>query len=188
MGHSLQFGNPYLSALSKNWGWMLFWGIICIVLGILAIGYATIASLISVMILGCIILAGGILVLVNTFTSWRHKLGGFILHLILAALYIITGYLLITNPVWSLMSLTLLLGILYIALGIAKLIYTSSARLPNRWKWHFFSGLITLLLGILIITQWPISSFYIIGLFIGIDLVFSGLAYSLTALSIRRLQ
>jgi uncharacterized membrane protein HdeD (DUF308 family) len=92
----------------------------------------------------------------------------------------------VTTPLVTSVSLTLLLGIFYTIVGISRIAFSSSVRLP-QWKWGFSNGLISLLLGILILANWPDSSLYIIGLFVGVDLLFCGLAYVMVALTARSL-
>jgi len=81
----------------------------------------------------------------------------------------------------------LLLGILYLALGAFRTAYVVSHHVPKR-LWHLFNALISFILGILILANWPASSLYIIGLFVGIDLFFTGLVYIMGALAGQAMQ
>jgi uncharacterized membrane protein HdeD (DUF308 family) len=172
---------------NKNWGWFLGWGILLVTLGILAITYSAITTLVSIIFLGIILIIGGIIVLIETFQFWWDKWGGFFAHLIVGLLYLACGILLIKLPVLGSVSLTLFLSIFYISLGIFRIVYCLSVKLPHR-GWRLFNGAIALILGILILAQWPASGLFIIGLFIGIDLLFSGWVYIMMALSARRLE
>ncbi len=178
--------NPYLSAFSKNWGWFLIWGLLLLLLGIVAISAATFTTILSVIFLGFVLLISGIVIIIDTFSFWWHKWSGFVLHLILGVLYVVAGIMLIKSPILASVSLTLLLGVFYLTLGIFRIIYSLSVRAP-RWGWSFFNAVISLLLGILIITSWPQSSLFIIGLFVGIDLIFTGWVYIMSALAARSL-
>lgn len=180
-------GGLYLAAFSKNWCWFLLWGIVLLVLGIIALGYTTATTLISVILLGFIIFISGVVIIIDTFTFWWRKWGGFILHLLIGILYLVVGIMFIQSPLSASISLTLLLAILFIIVGIFRIIYSLSIRLPS-WGWMLFNGIITLILGILIYSQWPASSLYIIGLFVGIDLIFAGWAYIMASLAARALK
>ncbi len=174
--NSLRFSNSDLPAFNKNWCWFILWGAVLIVLGGAAISAATFTTLVTVIFLGVLIFLSGVILVVDTFTFWWGKWSGFLIHALISLLYIAVGLMLIETPVASSESLTLLLGIFYILLGASRIGYSSSIRLP-RWKWVMFNGVISLLLGILILANWPASSLFIIGLFVGIDLLFCGIAY-----------
>ena len=62
------------------------------------------------------------------------------------------------------------------------------AEIIHNWGWHALSGLITLLLGILVLAQWPVSGLWVIGLFVGIELLFYGGAWIALALDLRSLR
>jgi uncharacterized membrane protein HdeD (DUF308 family) len=169
-----------IPAFIKNWIWFFLWGMILIILGVCAIGAATFTTLLSVVFLGFIILISGMIIILDSFTFWRKR-KGFLLHLLMGILYIVVGFMLINSPLAGSISLTLLLGLFYLVLGLFRLYYSFSLRAP-RWGWNFFNGLISALLGMLILMSWPESSLYIIGLFVGIDLLFCGWAYVMAAL------
>lgn len=171
-------------SMRLNWGWLLALGIILFLLGILAISLDTLTTLITVIFLGALILVGGILILLDSFKFWWGKWLGFFLHLITGVLYVLVGWMLIQSPVAASISLTLLLGVFYVVVGFMRLIYTFSVRVVPQLGWRAFNALITFLLGILILASWPSSSLFIIGLFVGIDLLVVGMSYIMIALSI----
>jgi len=178
----------YLAAHSKdyakNWSLFFIWGILLMAFGFIAVSAVTFTTLISVMVLGFLILFSGCVVLLDTFTFWRGRDHGFISHLLISILYLAAGIMLISNPVEGSVTLTFLLGVIYTTLGLMRLFFSSAIRLPN-WGWSFANGIITLLIGILILSSWPASSLFIIGLFVGIDIFFCGLAYAMAAFAIR---
>lgn len=187
MNQSLQTDNLYFASFSKNWCWFFIWGISLFILGILAISFAAFTTLLSVIFLGFILFISGAVIIIDTFTFWWRKWPGFFIHLIMGILYAIVGLILINNPVWGSVSLTLLLAVFYVIVGLFRIIYSQSIRLPKR-GWSLFNGIIALILGGLILAQWPASSLFIIGLFVGIDLLFSGWGYMMAALSARSLS
>ena len=99
-------------------------------------------------------------------------------------LYIFAGFILINTPLLGSIPLTLFLGIFYVLLGISRMMYCSLLQTP-KWGWNFLSGVLSLFLGVLIIAELPSSALFIIGLFVGIDLVFCGLTYVMVALAAR---
>lgn len=176
--------NQDMSVFSKHWGWFMLWGVAMAALGIFAISATALTTLITVIMLGVLLLVGGAVVIIDAFTFWRGKSKGFILHVLMGILYLLAGAILIKNPLEGSISITLFLGIFYIILGISRIAYSLSMRMLG-WGWTLFNGMISLLLGILIIANWPASSLFIIGLFVGIDLVFCGWAYIMVALAAR---
>lgn len=169
-------------SIRLNWGWLLTLGIFLFLLGIFAISLSTLTTLVTVMFLGALILVSGILILFDTFKFWWGEWGGFVLHLLMGAIYVIVGGMLLQSPLVASISLTLLLGIFYLVIGVVRLIYSFSVRVPQT-GWRVLNALITLLIGILILAAWPSGSLFIIGLFVGIDLLVAGIAYMMIALT-----
>jgi uncharacterized membrane protein HdeD (DUF308 family) len=159
--------------IKKNSGWFIAWGIALLILGIIAVSLATLSTLASVVILGIFITIAGIVLFIGTLHSWRHKWGEFLWNLFISILYIAAGVWLLTHPGYAAMALTLMLGVFYICLGFFRTLSSAVLRFPE-WGWVFFSGLVTLLLGIVILMYWPAASLFIIGLIVGIDLIFLG--------------
>jgi uncharacterized membrane protein HdeD (DUF308 family) len=93
----------------------------------------------------------------------------------------------IWRPVASAEVLTLLMGAFFLVAGLFQLITPFVVSLPD-WGWHALYGLITLVLGILVLTQWPVSGLWVIGLFVGIELIFYGGAWIALALGLRSLR
>lgn len=178
--------NQTLALINKNWGWFLAWGIFLIILGLAAVSASTFTTLVSVVFLGFLILVSGILVLIDSFTSWWGRWGNFVFHILMGLLYLIVGGMLIKSPLWGAVSLTLLLAILFILLGAFRIVFSLSASFPH-WGWSLFNGIITLVLGIFIFLHWPAASLFFIGLFVGIDLIFFGWTYIMLALSVKKM-
>lgn len=172
-----------LEVFRKNWGWFLVWGILLTLLGAGALSAAVFTTLLSVILLGAFILAGGLIMIIDCFHYWRKK-GGFSFNLLMGLLYFLCGLFLVCFPGLAATFLTLILASLFILIGISRIFYASKLRLPG-WGWSLFSGVITLLLGILIIAQWPLSGLMIIGIFVGVDLLFLGITYVMAALLAR---
>lgn len=184
--NSLRQNEPILSAFSKNWGWFVVWGAVLVILGMLAISYSVFTSLLSVVILGFLLFISGVVILVDTFTFWLRKGSGFFLHLLMGILYLVAGVVLLSNPVSGSISLTLMFAILYLLVGIFRVIYSLSVRAP-KWGWSLFSGILAILIGVLVLSEWPVSGLFIIGLFVGIDLIVSGWTYVMAGLAARSL-
>ena len=146
-------------------------GIALIVLGIIALGSVVIASLAAAIVIGVLLLIGGVTEVIGAF--WCRGWSGYFLHLLSGILSFVIGVLFVAEPVPSLVALTLLLACLLVVGGVFKIIAALSHRFA-AWGWPLVSGLIDLVLGILIWQQWPESALWVIGLFVGISLIFRG--------------
>lgn len=177
--------NANLGPFSRNWVWLLLAGLILLALGAAAISFSAFTTIISVVFIAIVILASGIVVIIDSFASWWGHWRGFTLHLLMGILYTAAGIVLLKNPLYATMSLTLLLGIMYLGLGIFRSFYSLFVRGP-QWGWSLFSGLLAFLLGALILGEWPASSLFIIGLFVGVDLLIAGWVYIMAAFAVKR--
>lgn len=173
-----------LQELHRHWGWWLALGLILICLGTLALGWSVLVTLVSVIFFGWILLIAGVMEAIQAFRQRRWS--GFFLHLLNGILAVVVGLLLLINPGAGALVLTLLLAMFFIVAGIFRIVAALHLRFPT-WGWHLVSGCVTLILGILIWAQWPVSGLWVIGLFVGIDLIFSGWSRIMLALAARNL-
>jgi len=174
-----------IEAIRENWKSILGLGIFLILLGTLAIGASVATTILTVFILGLILAAGGIAKLVYSF--WVKEWSGFFLSLLVGVLYVVVGSLFMFKPLQSAAALTLLMGVVFVVSGAFKIIAPIFARFQH-WGWVLFSGIVSLILGVLILSEWPASALWLIGLFVGIDLIIYGwmlVLFSLTAKSLK---
>ena len=166
----------------QYWGWFLAFGIGVLILGIVAVGRAVTATVVSMLFFGwLLVLASGIEIAQAVMVGhWA----GFFHHLLAAILFGIAGLLLVTRPVISAEVLTLFMAMFFLVGGLFQIIGSIAVALPG-WGWQVADGLITLVLGLLVLAQWPASGLWVIGLFIGIDLIFYGLAWIAIAVGLR---
>jgi uncharacterized membrane protein HdeD (DUF308 family) len=157
--------------LSKSWVWFLILGIVLMAAGALAIAAAFITTLTSVVLFGILLITGGVVQLVNTFLARTWK--GFTLHLFAGLLYLVIGALMVEHPVGAAEGLTLMLAAAFLLGGAVRVTYSLIHSFAGR-SWVVMNGFISLLLGIAIWRQWPESSLWVIGLFIGVDLIVNG--------------
>jgi uncharacterized membrane protein HdeD (DUF308 family) len=168
-----------------GWGFPLAMGIACILIGVGAISMSFLSTLASVTLLGACVLAVGIAQVFYTFSS--RKWSDVLLHSLLALLYVVAGAYLIRRPLSGAVSLTLFLSIFYIISGAYRIAVSLAADIPSR-GWAFFGGLVTLLLGGLILGNWPSASLWLIGLIVGVDLVLLGSQLTAIAFAVHRVE
>jgi uncharacterized membrane protein HdeD (DUF308 family) len=143
------------------------------ILGVLCVGKAQTATTFSILALGWVLAISGVLWLVNAFSAFSWH--GFFLYLLNAIIRGVTGYLLIHHSDAGAAAVTMLLSALFIVGGLFRAAGASVIQFP-RWGWTVFAGLISVALGIFLLTTWPTASTYFIGIAIGIDLMFDGAA------------
>ncbi len=174
-----------LQQLKENWGWYLTLGILLTILGTLAVIFAVASTLISVVYLGALLIVAGIFEGIKA--SKIHHWSTFFLHLFLSVLYIVGGIFIVLNPEVNAISLTLLLAFFFIVSGMLKIIFACAKNLPHRF-WLLFNGIITALLGFLILQQWPSSGLWVLGMFVGIEMIFSGWSWIMLALAAKNMK
>jgi uncharacterized membrane protein HdeD (DUF308 family) len=171
--------------LHRNWGWLLGLGIIMVVLGLIGLGMLPTLTVVTALWIGVLMLVGGGAQVVDAFheKGW----GGFALHLLIALLYIVTGVLVIANPDLASVTLTLLIAAAFLAVGVVRIVMAFQLRPAPNWGILLLSGIISALLGILIFAKWPWSGFWVLGLFVAIELLSEGVAFIALALAARKL-
>ena len=157
--------------LRRRWGWFVGLGIVLVVLGTIAIGSSVIFTLASMVFLGWLMIIGGVLQTAHAFSCKERA--GFFIDLLSGLLYSVAGFLIVVNPAATAMGLTLMIAILLIFGGIFRIVAAIAVRFHNG-IWLVLHGLVNLLLGTCILQEWPVSGLWVIGLFIGIDMLFSG--------------
>jgi len=171
--------------LQKNWGWLLALGISSIVLGTLGFYMTFALTLTSVLFFGVLLLVGGTFQIAQAFTckGWKAVLW----HVLIGLLYVAAGIDIIYNPMRASEILTLILAGILIAVGVSRIIMAIQIRgAVDGWYWSLLSGLVSILLGGMIIAQWPVSGLWVIGLFVAIELLFNGWSTIFVALAARK--
>lgn len=160
-----------LNALRGNWIWFVLLGVGLIVLGTIALGSVVYASLAATFAFGVLLLLGGAAEVVGAF--WCRCWSGFFLELLSGVLSIVVGLLFLRAPVNAMVALTLLVACFLMVGGIFKVVAAVAYRFA-AWGWSLAGGIIDVILGLMIWQGWPASSLVVIGLFVGINLIFRG--------------
>ena len=161
-----------LAPLRAKWGWIVALGVVYLVAGLIALGSVVAATAASVLVVGAMMIVAGVFEVINAFQvkTW----GRFIVWLLLGVLYIVAGFVAWDNPFLTAIWLTLILGAALVASGIMRIFLAFNMKHGSPWVWIVISGLITLVLGLIILAHWPVSAVYTLGIFLGVDLVFAG--------------
>ena len=173
-----------LDALRGNWFWFVILGVSLVVLGTVALGALVITSLAAAVAIGVLLLLGGVAEAVGAF--WCRGWSGFFLELLSGVLSIVVGLLFLRAPAGALAALTLLLACFLMVGGIFKIVAAVSYRFA-AWGWSLAGGIIDVILGVMIWQEWPASALWVIGLFVGINLLFRGFNWIALGLALRSL-
>jgi len=163
-----------LDEIRNSWGWFVALGVALVVIGSVCILGEVTATLATVLTFGWLLLVGGVFALLQAFRT--RTWSGFFLCLLSALLRGFTGYLLIRYPLAGELSLTLILASFFIVGGAFRAIGAGALQFP-RWGWAVVSGIVSVALGVMLLTQLPVSSLWFIGLAIGVDFIFDGAAF-----------
>jgi uncharacterized membrane protein HdeD (DUF308 family) len=159
-------------------------GVLLIALGSVAIARSCMVSIVSVVFFGWLLIVGGALEMIHAF--WRKGWSGFFIDLLSGILHFVVGFMLVSNPGVGAQALTLLIAMFLMLGGIFRIVAAIALRYPH-WGWLVLHGMVMLLLGNLIWRQWPVSGLWVIGLFIGIELIFDGWALAMLGITARTL-
>jgi uncharacterized membrane protein HdeD (DUF308 family) len=173
-----------MDEVRQHRAWFIVWGIVLIILGLIAIGSSVLTTLISVLLLGWVLIFSGVFDIIHGLT--RRRWHGFFLNLSAGLLYAVVGFLMVSNPALAAATLTLLIAMLLVVAGTFRLIIGFSLPFDHR-GWLILNGVIAILLGLSIWRSWPISGLWVIGLFIGINLIVDGWSEVMLAVMTRPL-
>ena len=170
-----------MDEVRRNWGWVLALGIGLLVLGLIATSMALITTFATVLVIGFILIAAGAFEISNAFRHTTYS--GFWMHLFVGSLDVVCGALLLAFPGAGAAALTLILAILFLVEGVVRTFSALIMRLPNSGL-AVLSGVVDILLGFVLLSSWPVSALWFLGLCVGIALIFRGIWWSAFALTV----
>ena len=170
--------------IKKNWGWLLALGVGSVILGTIGLGMAFTLTVAGVLLFGLLLVLAGLFQLFGAFKckGWKSTA----LHVVIGLLYVVAGVVAVSDPISAAVALTLVIGAAFLAVGALRLIMAFQHRGSRGWIWALAGGIVSLLLGTLIILEWPVSGLWIIGLFIAIELIVNGWTTIFVALAARQ--
>ena len=170
--------------LRNSWAWIMVLGVLLILTGVLCVIGDITATFATMIVFGWFLLFGGILTLVQAFRvrTWS----GFLLYFLSALLCGFTGFFLISYPTAGALALTLIIASFFLVGGFFRAIGAAMMRFP-QWGWSAFSGVVSVILGIMLLAEFPVSSLWFIGFAVGLDLILEGASLVGFASALRRL-
>jgi uncharacterized membrane protein HdeD (DUF308 family) len=138
-----------------------------------------------IILFGITLMIAGIGELVASF--WAGQWRGAAVHVLAGILYLVLGFVMLNHPAEMAAALTFILGVAFLIGGLFRIVAAMQIKFHN-WGWPLLNGIVTLLLGVLILKGWPDNKAWVIGLFVGIELIFDGLAWAMLAFDVKRIR
>ena len=156
-------------------GWAIAGGIAMMLLGFFFLSYEIITTAVAATFIGCVLMFGSAFQLVKLFTigGWKNHLW----YAVVAIAYGVAGYVFIAHPFQAAIAFTLFLGWAILIGGLFRIFLAFRMRHHRGAGWVLFSAVISIILGGLIISQWPATGLYILGLFLGVEFIFAGVGW-----------
>ncbi len=171
-----------IEELRHNWGWIMLFGCLTLLLGIYAVAYAVLFTIVSVFWMGAVLIAAG--AIEGVYAVRHRERGHLVWYLLEALLAIVVGAMLFRSPAVGAIALTLLLAAYFVLAGAFKIVAALTLRFPY-WAWTLGNGVLSLILGVIVWGGWPATGLWVLGLFIGINLIFSGFGRIMLAFVLR---
>ncbi len=171
-------------AIRRCWGWLFVWGILLLVAGTAAVLFPVLGTVFAIELLGFLFLlaAGGHLVAAFQARGW----GGVLITLLCGIMYLFSGIVLLERPLLGAAAFVLFLAMMFFAVGVARMTAAIVHRFTG-WGWAALSGFVSILLAVMIWRGFPDTALWLIGTFVGIDLIFAGWSWIMLGLAARQL-
>jgi uncharacterized membrane protein HdeD (DUF308 family) len=172
-----------LDTVRPNRDWFIGLGVAFMVLGVLAIFLPLVATLVTTLVIGWLMVIGGVLECVHAVQNRRWAGWGW--EMVAAVVHVVAGLLVVAFPVVGKLTLTLILAVYFVVEGILHIIRAIQHRTMRAWGWFLFDGVLSLCLGLLILLGWPSTAVWALGLLVGIELLVGGSTMALIGLGTR---
>jgi uncharacterized membrane protein HdeD (DUF308 family) len=167
-------GGTLIDAIRENAGWAVAIGILLLILGLLSVASPFASGLAVTISVGALLIFGGVAKCLLAFRA--GALGRGVLIFLLGLLTLVVGGYMVSQPVAGLASITLFLAAYFVATGILAIIASFKLKPASGWGWMLANGIVTLVLGLMIWRQWPLSGAWAVGVLFGVQLAMTGVA------------
>ena len=172
MGELREAIGSWAQKAAKNAGWIVALGVLTVIAGFMAMGSPLASGLVVVVFIGVAMAIGGVARTIGAFSAGSFGQGT--LAFIGGMLTVGAGLILAARPGIGLATLTLLLGGYLLVDGISSAVLAFHVRPEQGWGWMLFSAVMGVILGFLLLREWPLSGLWAIGTLVGVNLLFSG--------------
>jgi uncharacterized membrane protein HdeD (DUF308 family) len=171
-----------IEKLRSRWGWLVAYGVLCVLFGLLALGLVAASTLAVVFLIALMLIVAGGAEIMLGFNS--RDWPSFFLWLVSGLFYLVFGAFALARPEVAAAVLTMVVGIGFLIAGLARI--WLGFRLPAGPKAYVvLAGVVTTLLGVLILVGWPGNTMIILGTLFGVDMVFYGSSWIALGLKLR---
>ena len=178
--------NEIMGSVNIKWRWLLGVGILFVLLGIIGLSATFVVTIATVVFFGVMLLIGGGYQFADAFrySGWKSRLS----HILIALLYVIAGVIVVNDPLGTSSLFTMLIAGALIAIGVVRIFMAFQMRQIKGWIWLLFGGIAAIVLGTMIVAEWPLSGLWVIGMFIAIEMLIAGWGMVMMALTARDLE
>jgi uncharacterized membrane protein HdeD (DUF308 family) len=169
--------------IMNNWVLLFIAGLIALIGGVIALLNPLAATITAVVLTGWVLVIAGVIEVIGVFSAngWGARLWT----LILGVLTIILGLYILANPLISAVVLTWLVGVLFLATGVTKIVLSFGMRGTGYFRVVMLSGIVSVVLGVMVISNFPYSAASILGVLLAVELISSGVANIALSLRLR---
>lgn len=168
----------------RKWRRFLLFGLLLLAGGVFSIAVPAVSNFASNVVLAVALMAVGIIKVIQSL--WIKSWAGFVWQELTGFFELIGGIMIYFNPMKASAAISLFIAFILFIHGILHIIVAVEVRKATKWNWFVFSGIFSLLASLSIILKWPMVRDMPTGLVAGFSLMIAGLAYLVTALSVRR--
>ena len=172
MGELREAIGSWAPKAAKNAGWIVALGVLTVIAGFMAMGSPLASGLVVVVFIGIAMTIAGVARTIGAFSAGSFGQGT--LAFLGGILTVGAGLVLTARPGIGLTTLTLLLGGYLLVDGISGALLAFHVRPEKGWGWMLFSAVMGVILGFLLLREWPLSGLWAIGTLVGVNMVFSG--------------
>ncbi len=166
----------------KHWWWFLVLGGLLVLCGVVAIVLPILATAAAIAVLAAVFLIAGVATIFGAVFS--GKWSGVFIHILAGILYIVVGMMITEEPVRMAKAVTFLVAVMFLVSGAFRLSASLLYRFP-QWGWSVLNGAVTLLCGLIIVRHLPENTFWVLGLLVGLEMLFAGWTWIMLSLAVR---
>jgi len=173
-----------LQHLQASWCWFMALGILLVVCGTLAVIFPVIGSVAVVLVLSVALMVAGVATIIGSF--WAGKWSGVLVQLLVGILYLAASFVVSERPLAATLAITVFIAMSFIVMGGFRALAALMIRFP-QWGWALLNGVVTLLLGIVIYRHLLLDALWVVGLLVGVEMLFNGWTWIMLSQEIRKI-
>jgi len=171
--------------LTSSWWCFLLMGIFLMVCGTVALAFPIVTNVAAMMVLGVVLMVSGVVTIVTAF--WTGKWSGLLLQLLVGILYLVVGMQIADTPVKAGVVMAVFIAGFFIVAGAFRAVAALVLRFPH-WGGTLLNGIVTLLCGVVIYRHFPECALWVVGLLVGLEMLFNGWTWIMLAMAVRSLR